>query len=120
MSAFPDQAKTAGVTMSDVPSLHTIAANPVLHDKSSNLLSGAPDGGPTATSEDRDVRYADGTVVKERQTTSGTMTYAATVPFITYKVDPLSYDSISGTVDAKAYLQWLNAHGYNLTNITVQ
>ena len=124
MSAFPDQAKTAGVTMSDVPSLHTIAANPVLHDKSSNLLSGAPDGGPTATSEDRDVRYADGTVVKERQATSGTMTYADTVagpvPFITYKGNPLAFDSISGTVDAKAYLQWLNAHGYNLTNITVK
>jgi hypothetical protein len=94
--------------------------NPVLHDKSSNLMSGAP----TASSEDRNVIYTDGAVVKERQATSGTMTYADTVegpvPFITYKADPLSYDNISATVDAKACLQWLNAHGYNLTNVTVQ
>ena len=64
--------------------------------------------------------YADGTVVKEWQTTSGTMTYADTVagpvPFITYKADPLSYDNISATVDAKAYLQWPN----NLVNMKVQ
>ena len=113
-----DQAKAAGVTMNDAPSLHTIIANPVLHDKSSNLLSGAPGGGPTETSEDRDVRYSDGTAVKQRKATAGLMTYADTVPFISYKPDPNALDNISGTVDAKAYIQWLNSHGYdiNMTN----
>ncbi len=112
-----DQAIAAGVQM-DEPS-RTIIANPVLHDKSSNLLTGAPDGGPTATSEDRDVRYADGTVVRQRQTTYELMTYADTLPFITYKPDPNSIDNISGTVDAKAYLQWLKDNGYDL-NMTAQ
>jgi RHS repeat-associated protein len=114
-----DQAKAAGVKMDDRPSLHTIIANPVLHDKSANLLFGAADGGPTASSEDRDVRYADGTVVKQRKATTGLMTYADTAPFITYKPNPNRFDNISGTVDAKAYIQWLNDHGYNI-NMAVQ
>jgi hypothetical protein len=60
-----------------------------------------------------------GTVVKQRKATTGLMTYADTVPFITYKPDPNTFDNISGTVDAKAYIQWLNDHGYNI-NMIVQ
>ena len=94
-------------------------SNPVLHDSSNNLLNGASDGGPTAISEDRNVIYADGTVVRQRKATSGTMTYADTVKYITYKANPLTFDLISGTVDAKAYIQWLKANGYNI-NVTAQ
>ncbi|NMG03989.1 RHS repeat-associated core domain-containing protein, partial [Azoarcus taiwanensis] len=112
-----DQAKAAGVNM-DEPN-RTIIANPVIHDKSSNLLSGAPTGGPTAWSEDRDVRYADSSVVKQRQTTDQGMTYADTVPFITYDPNPNTANNISGTVDMEGYLNWLNANGYNI-NMTVQ
>ena len=116
-----DQAKAAGVKMTNLTSSDlAIIANPIIHDSSSNLLSGASNGGPTATSEDRDVRYADGTVVKERQATTGVMTYADTVPYISYKPNPNTTDNISGTVDAAGYLKWLNDHGYGLTNMTVQ
>ena len=94
-------------------------SDPVIHDKSSNLIHGAPDGGPRATSEDRSVTYADGSIIRERQTKSGTMTYADTVSLITYKADPLAFDNISGTVDANAHIKWLYDHGYNI-NITAQ
>ena len=118
-----DQAKGQGIVIDHQKikdNQWNVVTNPLLHDKSSNLISGVPAGGPTAISEDRDVIYADGTVAEQRKVTSGTMAYADTVPFITYKPNPLTSDNISGTVDAKAYLQWLNAHGYNLNNVTVQ
>jgi RHS repeat-associated protein len=114
-----DQAKLADVKINDQPSLHTIAANPVLHDKSNNLLHGADTGGPTATSQDRDVRYRNGTVEKQRKTTLGVMSYADTVQFIKYKPNPNAQEEIAGTVDMKGYLQWLNNHGYNI-NLTIQ
>lgn len=43
------------------------------------------------------------------------MTYADTVPFISYLANPNARDNISGIVDAKAYIAWLNANhlGYN-------
>lgn len=93
--------------------------DPVLHDKSSNLMNGAENGGPTSYSADRDVIYANGTVVKQRNATSGTMSYVDTVPFITYKANPLTSDYISGTVNMNDYLQWLKAHGYDI-KITAQ
>ncbi|MBW7897036.1 MAG: DUF2235 domain-containing protein, partial [Opitutaceae bacterium] len=115
-----DQATAAGVQMQTLTaSDRTIIANPVIHDKSSNLLAGASTGGPTAWSEDRDVRYADGSVVKQRRTTDQVMTYADTVPFITYDPNPNTADNISGTVDMEGYLNWLSANGYNI-NMTVQ
>jgi hypothetical protein len=88
--------------------------DPLLHDKSSNLINGAANGGPTSNSGDRDVIYADGTVVKQRKTTSGMMSYADTLPYIIYKANPLTSDYISGTVNINGYLQWLNAHGYDM------
>jgi hypothetical protein len=107
-----DQAKTAGVKIGDAD--RNLIANPVIHDKSSNLLTGQP----TDHSEDRDVRYRDGKVVKQRKTTDQGMTYTDTQTFVTYKPDPNTFDNISGTVDAKAYLAWLSVHGYNI-NMTV-
>jgi hypothetical protein len=112
-----DQAKAAGIKMNNPESI--VVANPVLHDKSSNLLYGAPDGGPTATSEDRDVRYMDGTTAKQRRANIAGMRWADTTQFIKYKSDPNQSDYISGNVDMKAYLQWLNEHYYGI-NMTVQ
>lgn len=109
-----DQANLAGVKMDDRPSLHEITSNPVLHDKSSNLINGADTGGPTATSEDRDVRFLNGRIEKQRKTTLAVMSYADTVQFITYKVNPSTRDEIAGTVDMKSHLQWLNNHGYDI------
>jgi hypothetical protein len=40
------------------------------------------------------------------------MSHEDTVPFITDKANPNTSDNISGTVDAQAYLNWLNEHGY--------
>ena len=91
-----------------------LIANPVIHDKSSNLLIGQP----TDSSEDRKVRYRDGRVVKQRKTTDQGMTYSDTREFITYKGNPNTSDNIAGTVDAARYLDWLNAHGYGI-NMTV-
>ena len=114
-----NQAKSQGIKFKDgtvKDSEWNVVANPVLHDKSSNLFN----GGPTAANEDRNVIYANGSTVKQRAAATGVMTYADTVPFISYKGDPLASDMISGTVDVKAYLKWLNDHGYGLDNITVQ
>ena len=55
-------------------------ASPLVHDKSQNLLFGAPTGGPTTTSEDLEVYYAVGTVARQRKTTTGLMTYNDTLP----------------------------------------
>jgi RHS repeat-associated protein len=57
LSWMVGQAKLAGVNMLNSALLQTTIANPVFHDASSNLIHGADTGGPTATSEDRDVRY---------------------------------------------------------------
>ena len=108
-----DQATAAGVKM-DEPN-RTIIANPVLHDKSSNLVTGGPQSG----SEDRDVRYTNGAIVKQRQANSFGMSWADTQQFIAYKPEPNGSDSISGTVDMTAYLRWLNEHDYGI-DMTVQ
>ncbi len=94
----------------------TIIANPVLHDKSNAIR----DGAPTARSEDRTVRYLDGATTTQRQMTGTGMTNADTGQFITY--DPIRSrpDNVTGTVDTRGYLHWLNANGYGLTNLTVQ
>ena len=115
-----EQAKAAGVDMEPLSDdQKSIISNPVIHDKSPNLLAGAPEGGPTASSEDREYRYQGGTTVKQRQAVVDGMSYPDTEQFITYKSNPNSLDKISGTVDAQAYLNWLNAHGYGI-NMTVQ
>jgi hypothetical protein len=74
---------------------------------------------PVPTSADRDVRYRNGTVEKQRKTTLGVMSYADTLQFIEYNPTPNTNDSIAGTVDMKGYLQWLNNHGYNIDMTTL-
>lgn len=81
-------------------------------------IHGADKCGPAATSDDRDVRYANGTVEKQRKATLGVMSYADTLQFIKYKPNPNSGDTIAGTVDMKSYLKWLNDHGYNIDMTT--
>lgn len=112
-----DQARTAGVNIANP--IRSVVSNPVLHDKSSNLFFGAPSGGPTATSEDRTVRYTNGTTDKQRHATTFGMSNADTKPFIAYKPNPNSRDSVSGSVDMQGYLSWLNSNGYNI-NMTIQ
>jgi RHS repeat-associated protein len=106
-----DQAVAAGVAMKPLSISETaIVPDPVLHDKSSNLLNAGPGPG----SEDRDVRSLDGTIQKQRKANTPGMTWADTTQFITYRPNPNSRDDISGTVNVKDYLQWLDDHGYNI------
>jgi RHS repeat-associated protein len=116
-----DQAVASGVKVDDLPN-RTLIANPVIHDSSSNLTAAIPTGDsgltgktaqPTNSSEDRDVRYANGRTVKQRKTTDQGMTYANTQPFITYEVDPSGRNYIAGTVKAACYLDWLKKNGYD-------
>lgn len=89
--------------------------NPMIHDSSSNLMHGKPEGGPDVWSEDRMVVYADkSTVLQRKKEDASQMTYADTLAFIKYSSNPNSHDVISGTVDMKAYCTWLNAHDYLL------
>jgi hypothetical protein len=96
-----------------------LIANPVFHDKSSHFSAAAPP--PASYGEDRDVRLANGSTVKQRQMTDlgQRMTYADTLKYMTYYPNPLAFDNISGHVDAKKYLEWLNKNGYGLESINV-
>jgi hypothetical protein len=107
------QATSAGVQMDAAPS--TIIANPVLHDKSNAMRYGQP----RASSEDRQVRYRDGTTTTQRQMTGTGMTYADTQEFINYDAQRYGDEYITGTVDMQGYLDWLNKNGYDI-NMTAQ
>ena len=119
MSWMVDQANHSGLSLKPAADLDSIIASPLMHDKSLNLIHGAEKGGPTATSEDREVRYADGHVERQRATTSQLMTYADTLEYIKYKRNPLSSDEISASVDVARYIDWLSKHGYNI-RMTIQ
>lgn len=107
-----EQAKAAGVDMRPpTAEQESIIANPVIHDRSTNLLQ----GGPTATSEDRTVRYLDGSTEKQRQANTFGMNWGDTLEYIAYKPDPNTLDSIAGTVDMHGYLEWLDKNGYGVT-----
>src|SRR5690606_14924346 len=87
-----DHANAAGVDLKPLTAEQTtIIANPVLHDRSTNLLQGSP----TATSEDRTVRYLDGSTEKQRQADTFGMNWKDTLAFITYKPAPNTLDSIA-------------------------
>jgi RHS repeat-associated protein len=102
------QARSAGVALNDAP--ETIIADPVLHDKSNAMRYGPPG----ANSEDRAVRYRNGSNTTQRNMpVSAGMAYDDTPNFITYGLR-YGEDDVTGTVDAKAYLEWLNANGYGL------
>ncbi len=122
-----NQATAAGVSMN--ASSGTIIANPVIHDKSDNQY--APSGRPlNGKPEDRQVRYLDGTVTTQTQMTGTGMTWSDTGNFISYLPPGINgngsitrtprADFVTGTVDMQGYLNWLNANGYGLTNLTVQ
>ena len=83
------------------------------------MLAGASEGGPTATSEDRVIRFGDGSSPEQRTAIINGMSYEDTVPFINYKANPNTIDSISVAWMQRPTLQWLNTHGYNI-NMTVQ
>jgi RHS repeat-associated protein len=124
-----DQAKAAGIKMGDSPLLHTVIANPVLHDKSDNQYS--TKGAPVAPGiEDRTVHYQNGKTSTQMAMTATGMTWSNTQKFISYlpASGPLDKgqivrfprgDFVTGTVDMRGYLDWLNRNGYNI-NMTVQ
>jgi len=137
------QAEKAGVKMNDAPA--TIAANPVLHDKSDAIRFGSPTTGaplpvdgpwndayafPSPNmqegtgAEDRTVRYRDGSTTTQRKMAIDGMTNADTDQFITYDPTRSRSDNVTGTVDMKKYLDWLNAYGIlnggQKLNLTVQ
>jgi len=119
------QAVSAGVGVEH--GARTVIANPVVHDKSDNQLT--EDGKPTSWSEDRTVRYRDGTTTTQRNMTGTGMTFNDTMQFISYLPGGRDMDGnpvrspgpgfSTGTVDMAAYLAWLKSHGYDL-NLTVQ
>jgi RHS repeat-associated protein len=106
-----DQARAAGVQMAQDASLLNVSRNPALHDKSDSLMTG---GQPTAQLEDRQVRFADGTTTTQRAMTGTTMTYTDTQRFVTYLADRGRSDFVTGTVDMRGYLEWLNDNGYGI------
>jgi hypothetical protein len=118
-----DQARAAGIKMTDSPLLHSISANPVVHDKSDNQYS--TNGAPVAPGiEDRTVNYRDGRTSTQMAMNGAGMTWADTQKFISYlpavKLDRgqairfPSGDYKTGTVDMQRYLDWLNKNGYNI------
>lgn len=124
LSWMVDQARSAGVAMGNAPT--TIVANPVLHDKSDNQYS--PTGAPAADGEDRQVRHGNGSTTTQRaMIASSGMSWSDTGQFISYHPRTIDQDGdiipradfVTGTVDAQAYLNWLNANGYNI-NMTAQ
>lgn len=73
------------------------------------------------------MRYLDGTKTTQRTMADTGMTFADTEQFITFTErsdlpkNAFGYTTNqTGTVDMQAYLNWLNANGYGLTNLTVQ
>lgn len=113
-----NQATATGVQMDALTSEQTtIIANPVIHDSSSNLFASTGPA-PTTTSEDRVIRFRDGSTPRQRTALVGTGTgYQDTIPYITYSTNPRG--NVAGTVDMNGYLRWLNQNGYGI-NMTVQ
>lgn len=134
------QAENAGVKMEQDRDFKTIKANPILHDKSENQLMFDPLTDETyfpttqRNKEDRDVRYMDGRTTKQMEMRGAVMTHADTEAFISYykaqfkivevesesmgnystRVIDARKDHAVGTIDAKAYVAWLNRNGYNI------
>ena len=109
------QATLAGVQMSAPAS--TVIANPVLHDDSRNNHIRPPGEDPPGGLENRLVRYRDGSTVRQKDMVlAGGMSYPDTEQFITYlpNWDPRRRNLVSGTVEMRGYLDWLNANGYHI------
>jgi RHS repeat-associated protein len=129
------QAKGAGVTMKDEPI--DIPDTAVLHDKSNNIQTGAPNkSDPLGGSEDRTVVYRNGAKTTQRVMKNTGMTFAETNKYISYAdrsaltradgtynrnselVNNFIMTNVTGMVDMENYVQWLRKNGYNLGNIT--
>ena len=111
------QATLAGVQMSTPGS--TVIANPVIHDDSRNNQIRPPGEDPPGGLENRLVRYRDGSTVRQKDMVlAGGMSYPDSEQFITYLPDwdPRRRHLVSGTVEMRAYLDWLNANGYDIGN----
>jgi RHS repeat-associated protein len=107
-----NQATAAGVQMDSDQLDNSIPANPVIHDSSSNLFA-RTGSAPSTTSEDRVIRFRDGSRPRQRTALVGTGTgYQDTIPFITYNENPSG--NAAGTVDMNGYLQWLDQNGYSI------
>jgi hypothetical protein len=87
-----------------------------LHDKSGTSFSQTGPA-PDPYSVDRTITFQNGRSLRQRSATIGGMSYTDTQQFIKYSASPVG--TTAGTVDMKAYLQWLNDHGYGI-NMTVQ
>lgn len=110
-----EQAKQADIRMLDpTEDDRTASVTSVLHDKSRNLF--AEHGpAPNEHSEDREVRYRDGSLALQRGAHIDGMRYEDTTAFITYDNWPVR--NVSGRVDMGAYLAWLAANDYGIEMI---
>jgi hypothetical protein len=114
------EAATAGVELDPKLLPHTVNAELEIHDQSINPEVYKWDA-DRPIAEEREVRFATQEDQPQREAEIDGMTYADTKanPFIDY-TENLSFDHPPnepvGTVDARAYLQWLNEHeqGYNI------
>uniref|UniRef100_UPI0038B2F8C3 phospholipase effector Tle1 domain-containing protein n=1 Tax=Verminephrobacter aporrectodeae TaxID=1110389 RepID=UPI0038B2F8C3 len=134
-----EQARSAGVEMTKEPI--KVSPNPVLHDKSENINNGEA----TGNLEDRDVRYADGKIVKQIEMSNTGLTHDKIkkhgfinytprdlMPRIPYHVpvgpnpalvteEKYIYTSNeTGTVNMKKYQDWLLKNGYDLGNLRIK
>jgi len=124
------QAKDAGVSMNNLPL--TVPPNPVIHDKSDSIRAGAP----SANSEDRAIRYGKASLTTQRDMPfEAGMSYLDTQTAVGSNGEKLidylpsndpsraaqqGQSFVTGTVNMKAYLQWLKDKGYELGNLQVQ
>ena len=143
LSWMVEQARSAGVTMLDP--LDSVAANPIIHDKSDNQYCTVKPGCARPYGEDRQVRYRNGTTDTQRamvgagngmswldtqQPGDPNTTGASQQPMISYLPAGVNgngtitripaTDASTGTVNMPRYLQWLRDHGYKLGSLQAQ
>jgi hypothetical protein len=123
------QARAAQVSMNS-PSA-SVPTSPFIHDKSDNqYCRNGP--GCAGDGEDREVRYRDGSTIRQRQMVSPAgMGYSDSQAYINYLprrlsgrggviVRPPRDDSVTGTVNMSGYISWLRENGYDLGTLQVQ
>ncbi|WP_265280956.1 phospholipase effector Tle1 domain-containing protein [Verminephrobacter aporrectodeae] len=134
-----EQARSAGVEMSKKPI--DMPPNPVLHDKSANIIHGKISD---LIVEDREVRYADGRKMEQLKMPNTGLTHAEIEKygFISYrprdqvreinqKYNPddsnpdnrekyIYTTDETGVVNMKGYRDWLLGNGYDLGNMNIK
>lgn len=127
LSWMVKQAIDADVTMTKPPL--SLPIDPVIHDRSNAIKTGKP----TDRSEDRIVRYRDGSTTTQRNMVLNSgMSFPDTQEWINYQERSPKHDidyagnsftdandpeerriaDVTGTVNAAGYLDWLKKHGY--------